>query len=345
MDYFLAKINELATKSSGVKKSFVRTFIAAPPEVTLLSKGTLFGLFEVNSGKHKMLELVDVIIEEIKDNYYSVALPEGDADLETAFEVALQKTNLAVAAFLENAQIAIDLERINAVIGLQFHKELYLASIGSLGLFLFQRLAKSGYRIINILDVSRTPLAAPNPLKLFSQVITGGIGSRDVAALMTSSFLDYFSLERLKNILTQADGIAELQRSINEFKTDCNFGIISLQIEKRSQAPSQAAEQAAASFNYQVAASHDSMRELDRTERETAKLLTPSVFPEVKQYVTVIRGALQRAAGRLKTTALKKTRQLKRVIKTPSRSAPRGSAFAGRSTCSSAAPGLTPSAR
>ena len=322
MDYFLAKINELATKSTGAKKSFVRTFIAAPPEVTLLNKGTLFGLFEVNSGKHKMLELVDVVIEEIQDNYYSVALPDGEADLENAFETALQKTNLAVAAFLENVQLAADLEHVNAVIGLQFHKELYLAPVGSLGLFLFQRLAKSGYRIINILDVSRTPLATPNPLKLFSQVITGGIGSRDVAALMTSSFLDYFSLERLKNILTQADGISELQRSINEFKTDCNFGIISLQIEKRSQAPSQAAEQAAASFNYQVAASHDSMRELDRTERETAKLLTPSVFPEVKQYVTVIRGALQRAAGRLKTTALKKTRQLKRVIKTPSRSAP-----------------------
>src|SRR3989344_5916014 len=101
MDYFLAKINELTTKSSGVKKSFVKTFIAAPPEVTLLSKGTLFGLFEVNSGKHKMLDLVEAIIEEIQDNYYSVALPEGEADLETAFETALQKTNLAVAAFLQ----------------------------------------------------------------------------------------------------------------------------------------------------------------------------------------------------------------------------------------------------
>lgn len=317
MDYFLAKINELATKSSGVKKSFVRTFIAAPPEVTLLNKGTLFGLFEVNSGKHKMLELVDVVIEEIQDNYYSVALPNGDADLETAFETALQKTNLAVAAFLENAQIAIDLEHINAVIGLQFHKELYLAPVGSLGLFLFQRLAKSGYRIINILDVSKTPLTSPNPLKLFSQVITGGIGSRDVVALMTSSFLDYFSLERLKNILTQADGISELQRSINEFKTDCNFGIISLQIEKRSQVPSQEAEQAAASFDYQVAASHDSMRELDRTERETAKLLTPSVFPEVKKYAAVIRSVLQRAVSRLKTNALKKTTQLTQAIKMP----------------------------
>src|SRR3989344_3861539 len=319
MDYFLAKINELATKSTGAKKSFVRTFIAAPPEVTLLNKGTLFGLFEVNSGKHKMLELVEVVIEEPQDNYSSVALPDGEADLENAFETALQKTSLAVAAFLENVQLAADLEHVNAVIGLQFHKELYLAPVGSLGLFLFQRLAKSGYRIINILDVSRTPLAAPNPLKLFSQVITGGIGSRDVAALMTSSFLDYFSLERLKNILTQADGISELQRSINEFKTDCNFGIISLQIEKRSQAPSQAAEQAAASFNYQVAASHDSMRELDRTERETAKLLTPSVFPEVKKYAAVLRDAFQRAVGRLKTSALTKTKELTQAIQTPRR--------------------------
>ncbi|OGY45936.1 MAG: hypothetical protein A2731_04245 [Candidatus Buchananbacteria bacterium RIFCSPHIGHO2_01_FULL_39_8] len=313
MDYFAAKINQLVIDNQRVKKSFIRSFISKTSVQLGKNRGRLFGLIEINSTEQKVSDLTNLIIEEVKDNYYSAEKnADDDSGVEGLFETALQKTNLAIAAFLENERIILDLEKVNITIGVIANRELYFTQVGNINIFLFQHLTRKEFRIIDILEVTKTPIAAPNPLKMFSQVIAGRIGPRNVLFLATNNLLDYFSLEKIKNIIinnqTITDGIDELKELIKNLNVENNFGVIVSEIERVSISP--VIEPRIQKFDYQKAASQDSIRELIRTEKETEKLLTPSILPEIKKYTKVFRQAFQTYLIKIKNTSLPKSKRI-----------------------------------
>src|SRR3989338_6460681 len=313
MDYFAAKINQLVIDNQRVKKSFIISFISKTSVQLGKNRGRLFGLIEINSTEQKVSDLTNLIIEEVKDNYYSAEKnADDDSGVEGLFETALQKTNLAIAAFLENERIILDLEKVNITIGVIANRELYFTQVGNINIFLFQHLTRKEFRIIDILEVTKTPIAAPNPLKMFSQVIAGRIGPRNVLFLATNNLLDYFSLEKIKNIIinnqTITDGIDELKELIKNLNVENNFGVIVSEIERVSISP--VIEPRIQKFDYQKAASQDSIRELIRTEKETEKLLTPSILPEIKKYTKVFRQAFQTYLIKIKNTSLPKSKRI-----------------------------------
>ncbi len=310
MDYFSAKINQMVVEKSGTK-SLVRSFISKPPQELDRKRGRLFGLLEIESTKPKILDLINLIIEEIKTNYYGRR--DITADTETIFEATLQKTNLAISAFLETEQVTLDLEKINILIGIIIDRELYFTVVGSLNIFLFQYLERREYRIINILEITKTPRIKPDPLKIFSQVITGRIGRRDILFLATPNLLDYFSLERIKNIITEdnlnLESDLKLKETIQNLNAKDNFGAIISTIEKVSQ-PISTPVHILKNFDYQKAAEQDSMKELIRTEKETEKLLTPSLLPEIRKYAAVFKKASQNYLAKIRNTSVIKNKKI-----------------------------------
>lgn len=305
MDYLEAKINQLVVENPVGQKTFVRSF-TTKPRGTTEKVGKIFGLIEIGATQPKISDLIDLIIEEVKNNYYfSPDLESGEEppSVGEKFEAALKKTNLIIASFLESEQISLDLEKVNIIIAIINNQELHFALVGNVSAILFYNINRDNYRIINILETAQTLESEPNPLKLFSQIISGRIKLRDILFISTSNILDYFSLERIKNIITEnlpKEGITQLKQFFQQTSSKENFGALTLELEKTTIPLKKTLD--ITEFNYRQAASSDSIKELIRTEKETEKLLTPSFLPEIKKYVISLKAAFQNYLDKVKTT-------------------------------------------
>ena len=287
MSGFEAKINQLVVTVPGKKKIFIRAFTTKPSPELLNKYGKIFGLIEIESDNQKTEKLIDLIIEEIKNQYYlrrDVRLLDDTLPLSDQFELALKKTNVAIAAFLESEQINLNLEKINAIIAVSHHQELNFAVVGNIGATLYFNISNNNFRIINVIESTKTAFTCPDPLKFFSQIISGRIRPQDMILLSTSNLYDYFSLDRIKTLITTqpvVSGLYELKGSLEKLKAKENFGIMVLEIGKIAESNAELVP--LEEFNYRQAANKDSMRELIKTEQATARLLMPSFLPEVKK--------------------------------------------------------------
>ncbi|MFA6410215.1 MAG: hypothetical protein WCW26_01410 [Candidatus Buchananbacteria bacterium] len=307
MDYLETKINQLVVERPGKSKSFVRTFSTKPTRDLAGKVGKIFGLIEIYSNDEQVAKLIDLIIEELKNNYYYQKSNFADdkfLSVSEKFELTLKKTNLAIAAFLESEQILLDLDKINIIIAVVFNQELHFAVVGNVGAILFYHTNLDTYRIINILDASVPNATSPDPFRLFAQIISGKIKPRDILFIGTANIFDYFSMDKIKNIITSnllVEGLIELQKTLEQTPKE-NFGVITAELEllafaeKRPIASNQ-------EFDYQKAASRDSVKEMMKTEKETEKFLTPSLLPEVKKYFVAGKNLFGAYAGKTKAKA------------------------------------------
>ena len=311
MDQLLVKINQLVIKTNSKQKTFVRSFVTKPSFAIQSKLGKIFGLIEIESSSPKISNLIDIIIEEIKDSYYLMENSTIEfSDLTEKFEKTLKKTNIAIASFIESEQITLDLDKINIVIGLIRNQELFLAQVGNTNCLLLYCQPNHGYRIINIIESTKSNLLSPDPLKLFSQVISGHIRPKDILFISTANLLDYFSQDRLKSILTTnllAESIIQLKNLVEKINSKENFGALALELEK------EVFEQIKVSneeLNFTAGSPFkESMAGLIRTERETEKFLTPTLLPEVKKIFINLKdlgGAIFSQAGQFSKDAWKK---------------------------------------
>lgn len=301
MGYFKAKVEHLIVESPAPQRTVVRTFATKPISSISGKAGKIFGVVEIGSTDPEVNNLIDLIIDQIKNNYYY----DDDANLETAtladrFEAALKKTNLAIASFVESEHIKLDLAKVNILLGIQKNQELHFTVTGDVGAYLFYNMPKASYKIVNILDVSSTGQTTPEPLKFFSQVISGRVRPRDILFITTTNILDYFSLETIKNAVTSEEGIARLQSLIINTQSKENFAGLTVQLERIEEKISRPVD--VNQINYQEAASQDSIRDLVRTEKETEKLLTPSIVPELKKYAKTFQSAFQTYLSKAKSS-------------------------------------------
>lgn len=299
MDYYRAKVDQLVIEDVQNKKTFVRTFAAKPATSTNLKTGTLFGIIEIGSSHPEIPHLIDLIIEEIKNQYYYTDDQNVESlSINEQFEVALRKTNISIASFLETEQIELELGKVNILLGILKNQDLHFTVVGDLGVFLFYNTARDSFRIVNILDSSRSARTFPDPLKFFSQVISGKIRQRDLVMITTSNILDYFSLETVKNVVAQGEGAAELKRLIEKTQSKEGFASLVVSLEKISTVMPK--RPSYGQINYTEAASRDSVKELINTEKETAKLLSPSILPELKKYTRTFQSAFQNYLSKTK---------------------------------------------
>ncbi|MDX9893323.1 MAG: hypothetical protein RB292_02815 [Patescibacteria group bacterium] len=302
MDYPQSKILQFVVEKPSSPKIFVRSF-SAKPDLDLENKqGKIFGLIEISAKSPKINELIDLIIEETKDNYYHPSIVANqNLNIGEKFELALKKTNLAIASFIENNNIDFDPAKVNIVLAVVHGQEIHFALVGDVAVILLYSIPPRNYRIIDVLETSKSPSSTPDPLKFFSQIISGRIRLNDIIFIGTSNILDYFSLEKIKNVITQngtLSGGAELKNLLEQIERQ-NFGLITLELEKRVATKPRPQTM---NFDYTKAASEDSINELIKTEQETQKLLTPSVMPELKKYAQSLNTALKNYLQKAKSS-------------------------------------------
>lgn len=255
-------------------RSTVSIFI---PSITPLEKqnlGQLLILTEIDS-QDKINQLVIQVIEEaVKDSYYG----SDNFNIEVAFENALQKTNQKLHELILAGQNAW-LKKFNCLIAVHKGQELHLAQLGNTFVFLIHN-----YRILNILEQAGDSFGKINPLKIFSNIISGTLNENDCLLCCNGSLLDYLSQEKLRRIIienTPEKTVSLLNQLLSENTGDITFAAIILKVEptfeKIEKKEKKFTVETASSSN--LSAPQTSMSKLIDKERTTSELLTPSLLP------------------------------------------------------------------
>ena len=250
-------------------------FISHPTPVELETFGQLFIITDIHSEDRINQDIINTIQEEVKKHYYQ----SSDLNIETAFENALQKTNEKLHQLIEDG-LANWVDNLNIVIAVLKNNDLHLTQLGSIQAYLIH-----GPKIVDILESSETPAELEiNPLKIFSNIVSGQLNEDDYLLICTSSLLDFISLEKLKRTITGSrpqDAAAYIENLLIDTNQKTTFGAIIAHI-----LPARSTEPAYMPLSIKeprYSAPEVSMEEMRDREKQTSELLTPSLWPAVKK--------------------------------------------------------------
>ena len=175
------------------------------------------------SSGEKILELIkETFLDGLHKPHPLNGSKSQPAPAESVLERALELVNKKLVEELSIEDELELLKKINIIVALVQNEHIYFTQVGKAKAFLVHK-----DKIVNILTKeSETP---PNSLKFFSHVVNGHLEEKDVLIFCTENFLDYFSLDRLKNTLTNFSLVRaceHLQNLLIDVKDEVTLGAI-----------------------------------------------------------------------------------------------------------------------
>jgi hypothetical protein len=241
--------------------------------------GKLFILAEINSRDKINIDIINKIQEELKSSYYHTE----DLNVETAFEKALEQVNQRIADMVGDYDTNW-LDKLNIIAAIVKDDMLHFSYVGSLNTFLIRN-----ERIINIVettDQNESLAERVNPLKAFSNIISGDLLPNDTLFFCTSSLLDYISQEKLKRTVSENEpsrAIGVIENLLSENTTQIAFGALVIKLEaEKSTEQIQPATTTASTPQREMSpiitdTSQSSMDNLLQKKDSTGQVLTPSL--------------------------------------------------------------------
>lgn len=266
----------------------ISLLVARPNPEELEHLGRLFGVFQVGPANDQTRRIVELLQSEAKITYYQ----QLESNVELAFEHTLKHLNELLARELEQ-QHAAWLDNCNILLGVLRNDEVFFTQVGDIQAFLAHKL-----RIINILDKTRGVETRLNPLKIFSQTISGQLTENDALVLCTTSLLDYLSQERLRTIVqanTAQYASTTLEHLLRPNVSRQGFGALIFKIEPEVapvRVTPRPAPMATPQPMYGSSASQESMDKMLNREASTNQLLSPSAWLNLKKLSNTIRGGV-----------------------------------------------------
>lgn len=260
--------------------SACKLFISEPTQNQERLLGRLFGILEINIPSRENARLINQIINDLEELYYSQAENEVD-NFEQYFEETLKTINQKFNQLIKDKQIILVgnlnentiKEKINLTVGIIKDNDLYLSYLNNINIFLIHK-TKQDYKIIDIKKIARTENNGngdktdyPN---LFANLISGQVEPADYLFVANGNFLEYVSLERTQKIITSLP----LHKAAEYFKNSLlqyegnNFAAIIIK-NSITETETETAKEPA---------SLTSITELNYTESLTEKLLAPSFW-------------------------------------------------------------------
>lgn len=288
MNSVAATISKLLIYSPGRSRSTVNIYV---PKITPLEKqnlGQLLALIEIDSNEEINERIIRLIEEQISENYYG----SENFNTEIAFETALQKTNQKLHELILSGQNSW-LDKLSCLIAVHKGRELHLAQLGKTNAFFIH-----GPKILNIVDQAGEAKGKINPLKIFSNVISGTINEEDSVLFCTTDLLDYLSQEKLRRIITEnttEKAIQILNQLLADDENDIPFAAIILKLLAVEEKPVSVEEKVAQTVSSPYySATESSMDNLISKEKSTSELLTPSVWPNFTKAIREGLGSIQK---------------------------------------------------
>ncbi|PIS42595.1 MAG: hypothetical protein COT24_02620 [Candidatus Kerfeldbacteria bacterium CG08_land_8_20_14_0_20_40_16] len=285
MNGVVATISKLLIYNPGKSRSTASIYL---PPITPLEKqnlGQFLMLIEINSQDEINDRVIQLIEEELNRNYYG----SENFNIEVAFENALQKTNQKLHELILAGQNSW-LDKLNCLIAVHKGRELHFTQLGETHAFFIQ-----GTKIINIAEQAGENATKINPLKIFSNVISGTINENDALLFCTTTLLDYLSQEKLRRIITENSSekaVQILNQLLADNNNDVSFAAIILKLQAAEGELDTVERKVAEAVNAPYpTATESSMDSLINKERSTSELLTPSMWPN---FTKGIKGFLTR---------------------------------------------------
>lgn len=273
MQRFFLDIEKLHIGDAAPHAPATYVFLAQPTPLEEQALGRLFLLVSITSNSDHTTEVIRIIRDEMREQYYHTE----ELEMAGAFEEALNRLNRKLHGLIREG--AADwLADFSAVIGVLRGQKILFTHRGRVELFLI-----FGRRMMDVLG-SAEPDEPMNPLKIFSSIVEGDITEGSSLLVSTSTLLDYFSREKLRQLVTGRpthEAMAALEQLLREHQHDAQFGVITARlIPAHDNVPSYRVPTAEPQHRAHAVAD-DSMEELISREEKTGELLAPSLFAEV----------------------------------------------------------------
>ncbi|MDD5039957.1 MAG: hypothetical protein PHY34_02295 [Patescibacteria group bacterium] len=262
-------------------RSTCNIYVSRPSPVEEQNLGRLFLCTEINSRSGVNLDIVSAIQDELQLSYYGT----DDLNIETAFEKALEQVNQKIADMVGDYDTNW-LDKLNAVALLVRGTALHLSSIGTTYAFLIRN-----NRITNIVESATHDDQATqhvNPLKAFSNIISGTLEPDDSVLVCTSSVLDYLSQEKLKRTVSEQSAeqsMHSIETILTADETNSAFSALTIKLTPAPEATAEASQPVLAATHaapLQSAAPYSSMDNLFQKQADTSNILSPSLMRYIR---------------------------------------------------------------
>ncbi len=270
-------------------RSIAAVYVAHPPAADAASLGRVFFIAEIQSTDAHNAEILQIIQDELSHSYYGT----DDLHIEKAFEKALESTNQRIADLVGDYDTDW-LNRCNALAAVIAKGILHLSTLGSINAYLIR-----GNRMTDILNAAgeaATDRDTVNPLKAFSNIISGDLTTDDSVVFTTASLLDYFSLEKLRRTIIDrhpSQATSQIQSLLSENENRSTFAMaiahMTEVVADTATAPDQisATRQAPQTYPQSAATTHngpeESMESLLQKQADTGNILAPSLSRFIRE--------------------------------------------------------------
>ncbi len=255
--------------------STVNVWVAHPTPSEEQQLGTLFLVSGIDTKSRSNHEVLNVLQEELKHQYYQ----GHDENVEATFEVALQRTNQRLHQLILQG-VGQWVDHAHMVIGVQWREQLYLSCLGTMHGFLVRR-----ERLHDILGQPSGQKA--NPLRLFDQVISGRLEAGDRLLFCTPALLDYFSMEKLRRTVLDyppAQAARELETTLLGTEARVAFAALLMQLMPEEDPVAASHPLPTSTLPSNRISPQLSMDQLRSQEQRTESILSPSVWPSIHQF-------------------------------------------------------------
>lgn len=266
----------------------------SPSEEQVLGK--LVIISNIAGNDRVNLDIISLIQDELRSSYYQAV----DTKPERAFEQALHQTNKRLHQVITDG-ISSWVEQSSILVAVVWRDLVIMSSIGSIHAYLLRRSVRDGrssFGMHSILD----PISGPiNPVRIFPHTITGQLQADDQLLFCTPSLLDYFSLEKLRRTLADGrpdEAVHHWESTLLGVEQRSAFAAVVIQTQSYETVTTPMSRPIPQS-TVSTSAPQVSMDHLIAKEQATERLLSPSMWPAVRDAVSQIWLAMSGAIRRL----------------------------------------------
>jgi hypothetical protein len=187
-NFFLeASFEEILVCKKKALKPYMEIFVEEPENISQKNLGIIAGIFQINDESEDSSYIVNYLVSVIKKEYYSKT-KRGPIE---SFEASLHKANLALAKLAEHGNVNW-LGKINAIFLVIEKNNIHLSKAGEINALLLRG------KIFTDISEDDSKDRDLNPLKTFTDVLSGRIEKNDRFIITTADIFDIFSFEELK---------------------------------------------------------------------------------------------------------------------------------------------------
>ena len=168
-------------------RPFLEIFINEPENVEQQRLGILGGIFEITNDSEDSSYIANFLISVVKKEYYSKT-KRGPME---SFETALQKANSTLSKIAEHNSIDW-IGHLNSALFVLEKNNIHFSQTGNTHIFLLR-----SDRLTDLAENSSAEIS-PNPLKTFTDVLSGRLEKNDRFIIATHGIFDIFSFEEIR---------------------------------------------------------------------------------------------------------------------------------------------------